>query len=99
MGIELAIVLLTYVLLVVMAYLVFVFTSDKEKRGIIIINRAYNYAYSALSFGVLVIFALIKMPNVTLDKQTTNYLILACKFISVITLGGTAFILNKYYKR
>jgi hypothetical protein len=97
-GIELAIALLTYFLLVVMAYLVFVLSSEKEERGSLIINQAYNYAFAILSFGILVVIALVKLPNVTLDNQTTNYLILASKFISVITLGGSVFILTKKYK-
>ncbi|MBU8917015.1 hypothetical protein BGM25_13335 [Bacillus sp. FJAT-29953] len=99
MGIELAIALLTYVLLVVMAYLVFVLSSEKEERGSLIINQAYNYAFAILSFGILVVIALVKLPNVTLNNQTTTYLILASKFISVITLGASVFILNKQYKR
>jgi hypothetical protein len=95
MGIELAIILLTYVTILVMSYMVIICLKDKDERGIRIINRAYQNAYSILLFSILVVIALIKLPHITLTNQTTSYLILTSKFISVITLGGSIFLLNR----
>jgi hypothetical protein len=95
MGIELAIILLTYVTILVMSYMVIICLKDKDERGIKIINQAYQNAYSILLFSILVVIALIKLPHITLNNQTTGYLILASKFISVLTLGASIFFLNR----
>jgi hypothetical protein len=95
MGIELAIIFLTYVTILVMSYMVIICLKDKDERGFRIINQAYQNAYSILLFSILVVIALIKLPHITLNNQTTSYLILSSKFISVLTLGVSIFLLNR----
>lgn len=96
MGIGLAIILLTYILLLVISYQTIIFISEKdEKRCCIIINKSYKHAYSILLFGIVVIISLIKLPHVTVDNQTISYLLLSSKFISILTLAGSIFFLNK----
>ncbi|MHC0036321.1 hypothetical protein [Pseudoneobacillus sp. C159] len=91
MGIGVAIGLLTYVMVLVMTYVVIVYL----KRGENIINRAYRHAYAILCFGMLIVIILIKLPHVTLDRHVTGYLLLSSKFISVLTLGISLFLLNR----
>jgi hypothetical protein len=97
MGIGLAILLLTYVILLVMAYLVMILTTEKEERSLIIINQAYNHAFSVFFFGILIVITLIKLPTITFDHQTTSYLLLTSKFLSALTLGISTFMLRKYF--
>jgi hypothetical protein len=99
MSIGLTIILLTYVLLLVMSYQMIIFINEKdEKRSYLIINKSYQYAYSILLFGILVVYALVVLPHIHLDSQTIGYLVLASKFISVGTLAGSIFLLRKKLK-
>ncbi|MDF2790922.1 MAG: hypothetical protein K0S80_4023 [Neobacillus sp.] len=96
MTIELAIILLTYLLLLVMSYqFIFLINKKEDKRGCIIINTSYKHAYSILLFGILIVYTLIKLPHINLGSQTISYLILVSKFISVITLAVSIFLLSK----
>jgi hypothetical protein len=95
MGIEIAIILLAYVTILVMSYMIIICMKEKNERGIRIINQAYQNAFSIFLFSLLVVIALIKLPHITLTNQTTSYLILISKFISVLTLGGSIFLLNR----
>jgi hypothetical protein len=95
MGIEIAIILLAYVTILVMSYMIIICMKEKNERGIRIINQAYQNAFSIFLFSLLVVIALIKLPQITLTNQTTSYLILISKFISVLTLGGSIFLLNR----
>ncbi|MCM3768071.1 hypothetical protein [Neobacillus niacini] len=95
MSIQLAIAGLTYFIILVLAYTIIIFTNLGEEKSEEIIKRAFNNAYSILAFGLLVIYALIVLPHITVDYQTTSYLILASKFISVFTLGGSLFIFTR----
>lgn len=98
MGIELAIILLTYMLLLVMSYQTLIFINAKDdKRGYFIINKSYKHAYSILLFGILIVITLIKLPHVPIDNITISYLLLSSKFISVVTLAVSIFLLNKKY--
>ncbi|MFD2444622.1 hypothetical protein ACFSO7_11655 [Bacillus sp. CGMCC 1.16607] len=97
MGIGLAISLLTYVFLLVMSYVIIICTKENKERGSKIVNKAYQHAYTIFLFGNLIIIALIQLPHITLDIQTTSYLILINKFISVLTLGGSLYLLNHNY--
>jgi hypothetical protein len=95
MGIEIAIIILAYVTILVMSYMIIICMKEKNERGIRIINQAYQNAFSIFLFSLLVVIALIKLPQITLTNQTTSYLILISKFISVLTLGGSIFLLNR----
>jgi len=95
MSIGIAIVLLTYVTILVLSYAIIVFTQENDEHGSRIINKAYQYYYSILLFSIFVVLGLIKLPHITLDSQTTSYLIIASKFISVLTLGGSIYVLSK----
>ncbi|WHY87177.1 hypothetical protein QNH39_04775 [Neobacillus novalis] len=95
MSIGIAIVLLTYVTILVLSYAILVFTQENDDKGRMIINKAYQYYYSILLISILVVLCLIKLPHITLDFQTTSYLIIASKFISVLTLGGSIYVLSK----
>ncbi|MFF2448265.1 hypothetical protein ACFVSW_14290 [Neobacillus sp. NPDC058068] len=95
MSIGIVIVLLTYVTILVLSYAILVFTQENDDKGSMIINKAYQYYYSILLFSILVVLALIILPHITLDSQTTSYLFIASKFISVLTLGGSIYVLSK----
>lgn len=95
MNIHYAVIGLTYFIILVIAYAVIIFTNSEEEKSELILDKAFKNAYSILAFGLLVVYGLFLLPHITLDYQTTSYLILASKFISVFTLGGTIFILNK----
>jgi hypothetical protein len=94
--IELAIILLTYLLLLVMSYqIIFLINTKEDKRGCIIINTSYKHAYIILLFGILIVYTLIKLPHIHLASHTISYLILVSKLISVITLAVSIFLLSK----
>jgi hypothetical protein len=94
--IELAIILLTYLLLLVMSYqIIFLIDKKEGKRGSIIIITSYKHAYTILLFGILIVYTLIKLPYIHLESKTISYLILASKYISVITLAVSIFLLSK----
>ncbi|MCM3693446.1 hypothetical protein [Neobacillus niacini] len=95
MHIYYAVIGLTYLIILVIAYAVSISTNSEEEKSRVIIDRAFKNAFSILAFGLLVVYGLFLIPHITLDNQITSYLILASKFISVFTLGGTLFILNK----
>ncbi|EKN70677.1 hypothetical protein BABA_04519 [Neobacillus bataviensis LMG 21833] len=96
MNIGIAIVLLTYVTILVLSYAIIIFIQENDDdKGNMIINKAYQYYYSILIFSILIVLGLIKLPHITLDSQTTSYLIIASKFISVLTLGGSIYALSK----
>jgi hypothetical protein len=95
MNIHYAVIGLTYLIILVIAYAVSISTNSEEEKSEVIIDKAFKNAFSILAFGLLVVYGLFLIPHITLDHQTTSYLILASKFISVFTLGGTLFILNK----
>ncbi|WHZ03573.1 hypothetical protein QNH48_02475 [Neobacillus sp. YX16] len=95
MNIHYAVIGLAYLIILVIAYAVIIFTNSEEEKSEVIIDKAFKNAFSILAFGLLVVYGLFLIPHITLDSQTTSYLILASKYISVFTLGGTLFILNK----
>ncbi|MFJ5714495.1 hypothetical protein [Neobacillus sp. NPDC093127] len=95
MSIGIAIVLLTYVTILVLSYVILVFTQENGDKGIMIINKAYQYYYSILLFSVFVVLGLMIFPHITLDSQTTSYLFIASKFIAVLTLGGSIYVFSK----
>lgn len=95
MSIEVAVAALVYFIILVLTYAVSVLKSSEDEKGKDIINRAFENAYSILLFGLGVIYFLVIFPYITIDFQTTSYLILASKFISVLTLAVSLFILNR----
>ena len=95
MNILYAVVGLTYLIILVLAYGITILTKMDEEKSEEIINKAFNNAFSILAFGLLVVYSLFVLPHITLDNQTTSYLILASKFISVFTLGGSLFVLKR----
>jgi hypothetical protein len=95
MNIHYAVIGLTYLIILVIAYAVSISTNSEEEKSEVIIDKAFKNAFSILAFGLLVVYGLFLIPHITLDHQTTSYLILASKYISVFTLGGTLYILNK----
>jgi hypothetical protein len=95
MNILYAVIVLTYVMFLVLAYGIILFTKLEEKKSEEIINKAFNNAYSILAFSLLVVYSLFVLPHIPLDYQTTSYLILASKFLSVFTLGGSLFLLSR----
>lgn len=95
MGINVAITILAYIVLLVITYEIYIFVNVKEERSEAIISKAYNNDYSILTFGLVIVYTLVQIPLVYIDSQTTSYLLLASKSISVLTLGGSLFILNR----
>jgi hypothetical protein len=99
MSVELAVVSLTYIIILVVCYVLITVSDRKDEKVILIINKAYQFAYSILLFGFLIVCLLIKLPHITLDTQTTSFLILACKLISVLTLGGSIYVLRRKFSK
>jgi hypothetical protein len=97
MNIQLAVVGLTYIIILVMAFACVIFVSVEEEKSVMIIDKAFNNAFSILAFGLLVVYSLFILPPITLDYQTTSYLILASKFLSILTLGISLCVFYKKY--
>lgn len=89
MSIHFIIAALFYLMLLVLAYEIIIFVNLKEEESEKIISKAFNHAFSILAFGLLIVYSLLILPHITLDYETTTYLILASKFISILTLGGS----------
>jgi hypothetical protein len=97
MSIHFAVVGLTYIIILVVTYVCVIFVNVEEEKSVKIIDKAFNNAFSILAFGLLVVYSLFILPHITLDYQTTSYLILASKFISVLTLGISLCVFYKKY--
>jgi len=95
MSIYIAVAALTYLILLVLAYVAIIVTSVEEEKSETIINKAYKNAYSILAFGLLVVYILFRLPHITIDYHTTSYLIIASKYLSVITLAGSLFVFSR----
>lgn len=95
MSIGLAILGLTYFFILVMAYVFVIYCNEKEENRSLIINKAYQYAYSILFFSIFIVLTLVFLPHITLDNQTASYLILASKFFSVVTLAVSIYFFSK----
>jgi len=95
MSINFVVAVLTYFMILVTAYIIVIFTNYKEETSEEIIVRAYNHAFVILAFGLFVVYTLIILPHITLDDQLASYLILISKFISILTLGGSLFLLTR----
>ncbi|MEH7176889.1 hypothetical protein [Neobacillus vireti] len=97
MNIHYAVIGLAYLIILVIAYAVIIFTNSEEEKSEVIIDKAFKNAYSILAFGLLVVYGLFLFPHITLDNQTTSYLILTSKYISVFTLGASLYVFSKKY--
>lgn len=95
MGIQFVVILLTYLMVIVLAYEGIVFITGNEKKSVEIINVAFKRAYIILFFSLLVVYSIVIHPFTDVDYETTSFLILGSKFISMLTLGGSLFLLNK----
>lgn len=95
MVIHFVVIALTYLMLIVLAYEVMIFITADEEKSKEIINVAFNRAYTILYFGLLVVYSMVKHPYTDFDHQTTSFLILGSKIVSVLTLGGSLFFLNR----
>ena len=95
MNIYFAVVALSYIMILIMAYGITIFTKLEKEKSEEIINKAFNNAYSILAFGLLIVYSLFMLPHIPLSYQTTSYLILASKYISVFTLGCSLFLLTR----
>ncbi|WP_338450596.1 hypothetical protein R4Z09_01155 [Niallia oryzisoli] len=95
MNLEVVVVAIGYFIILVLAYAVTILRNREDEKGQEIINRAFDHAYIILIFGLVVVYFLVALPYITIDSQTTSYLLLVSKFISVLTLGGSLFILNR----
>lgn len=95
MSIHLAVAILVYVMLLVLAYEIVLFTNLEEEESDEIIHKSFRNALSILVYGLLIVYGLLVIPHITLDHQTTSYLILTSKFVSVLTLGISLFLLSR----
>ena len=95
MGIGLAVVLLTYFLIVVMAYVFIKIPKNHNEKDYMIINKSFQNAFSILGFGLLIIIALVILPHIPTNFHITSYMLLAIKFFSALTLAGSIFVLSK----
>ncbi|MCM3719500.1 hypothetical protein [Fictibacillus phosphorivorans] len=86
---------LVYILLLVFAYAVMIFINMGEDKSEKIITSSFYRAYTVLLFGMLLVYTIVIHPHTDLDHQTTSLLILISKFISVLTLGGSLYLMTK----
>lgn len=92
-----AVLALAYIILLFIAYGMTIFMKLEIGKSEEIINRAFNNAYSILAFGLLIVYSLFMLPHISISHQTMSYLILASKYISVFTLGGSLYFLTRKY--
>lgn len=92
------IVVLMYLLVLVLTYEVVILINSKDEKAEKIVNKAFKYAFFILCYCLLIVYSLIVLPHIVLDHITTAYLLLASKYISVLTLGGSIFILSRKRK-
>lgn len=95
MVINFMIVVLMYLLVLVLTYEVVILINSKDEKAEKIVNKAFKYAFFILFYCLLIVYSLIVLPHIVLDYITTAYLLLASKYISVLTLGGSIFILSR----
>jgi len=93
--VSVAVITIAYFIILVFTYAVTVLRSSEDVKGQEIINKAFDHAYMILMFGLVIVYFLVIFPHIPIDSQTTSYLLLASKFISVLTLGGSLFVLNR----
>jgi hypothetical protein len=89
------IVLLTYLMILVLCYEVVVLQRSRNGNAERIVNKSLDYAFFILGFGLLIVYTLVVLPHIILDEITIAYLLLICKYISVITLGCSIFMLSR----
>jgi hypothetical protein len=89
------IVLLTYLMILVLSYEVVILFRSRNGNAEKIVNKALDYAFFILGYGLLIVYTLVVIPHIILDEITIAYLLLICKYISVITLGCSIFMLSR----
>lgn len=97
MSIEISIVLLVYLLVVVLGYMTSIFVSASSKTSFLIINQSYRYAFLALLIFIAFVSILVALPFIPIQKSYTAHLILGSKFISIVTLLVSLFVLKRKY--
>ncbi|OIU70482.1 hypothetical protein BHE18_12285 [Rossellomorea aquimaris] len=90
-----AITALIYILLLVLTYEAIILNNSSTDKSIEIITLSFNRAYTILLFGLLIVYGMVKHPYTDFDHQTTSFLILGSKFISLLTLGGSFILLYR----
>lgn len=98
MGINVMIVILMYLLVLVFSYKVVILINSKDDKAEKIVNKAFENAFFILCYCLLIVYTLIVLPHIVLDFQTTAFLLLISKYISVLTLGGSIFMLSRMKK-
>lgn len=91
------IVLLTYLMVLVISYEVIILHRSRNGNGEKIVNKALDYAFFILGFSLLIVYSLVVLPHIIIDQITIAYLLLICKYISVLTLGCSIFMLSRKY--
>ncbi|TKC14933.1 hypothetical protein [Robertmurraya kyonggiensis] len=86
MNIHFVVAVIAYFILLVLTYGAIILKDRDDEEGEEIIVLAFNKAYVILAFGLLVVYSLFLLPHITLDYQTTSYLILVSKFIPYVPL-------------
>ncbi|MCM3571098.1 hypothetical protein [Neobacillus mesonae] len=94
MSIELAIIILACFLLLVMGYVFVTIPKHDDEKGLIITPKGFNIRFPFSLFSILFVIAFVKLPHIPTDYQTISYLLLASKFISILTLAGNIVILR-----
>jgi len=95
MGITFAVVGLTYLIILVVTYVISTCLNMEETQSEIIVDKAYYYAFGIFVIGLAIVYVLLAHPHVPIDHHTASYLILASKFISAVTLAGSLYFLSK----
>ncbi|KAF0817601.1 MULTISPECIES: hypothetical protein [unclassified Cytobacillus] len=95
MNIFFAVTVLIYTMLLIFTYGFAILTDFQEDKGEEIFDRAFKNAYVILLFGLLIIYTLIQHPHIPMDSGKTSYLLLASKFLSLMTLGVSLFIFSR----
>ncbi|WP_409275936.1 hypothetical protein V1499_10165 [Neobacillus sp. SCS-31] len=97
MTITVSIILLVYLIIVALGYMASIYVSTSSRTGLLIINKSYTNAFFVLFSMIALVVIGIALPFVPVDKSYAAGLILGSKFISIITLFISLYVLSRKY--
>ncbi|WP_053366339.1 hypothetical protein [Bacillus sp. FJAT-27245] len=99
MGITVGIIVLIYLVIVALGYIVSIYVSTSCRTSFFIINKSYTNAFFVLFTTIALAVIMIALPFIPIDQSYAAGLILGSKFISILTLFISLFVLSKRYSK
>ncbi|RDU38734.1 hypothetical protein DRW41_04020 [Neobacillus piezotolerans] len=96
MGISISIIILVYLVVLALGYIASIYAPSSQ-TSFFIINKSYTNAFFVLFIAIALAFLMIALPFIPVDKNYAAGLILGSKFISIITLFISLFVLSRKY--